>query len=192
MRETVKNHKKLFEKCNNWEVAREVMQRGIYPYFRPLESAQDTEVLINGKNVIMIGSNSYLGLTTDERVKKAAIEAVEKYGSGCAGSRFLNGTLDIHVKLEEQLAHFMQKEAALVFSTGFQTNLGAISTLVGKDDYIIIDRLDHASIIEGCRLSFGQTRKYRHNRCHQPRHAEVRYSRLCLPNVAGGSGDRRV
>ncbi|MFH1551012.1 MAG: pyridoxal phosphate-dependent aminotransferase family protein [Planctomycetota bacterium] len=159
----MKNNNKLFEKCGNFEVAREAIRRGIFPYFRPIESAQDTEVLINGKKVIMIGSNSYLGLTTDKRVKKAAIEAVEKYGSGCAGSRFLNGTLDIHVKLEEKLARFMQKEAAVVFSTGFQTNLGAISTLVGKDDYVIIDRLDHASIIEGTRLSFGQTRKYRHN-----------------------------
>ncbi len=163
MCEISKKHKDLFDKCENFTEAREIMSRGVYPFFRPLESAQDIEVIIGGKRLIMIGSNSYLGLTNDERVKKAAIGAVEKYGSGCAGSRFLNGTLDIHDNLEEKLAGFMKKEASLIFSTGFQTNLGIISTLTGKGDYLIIDRLDHASIIEGCRLSFGQVRKYRHN-----------------------------
>jgi len=111
----------------------------------------------------MVGSNSYLGLTSDPRVKKAAIEAIKKYGSGCAGSRFLNGTLDIHVELEQSLADFMGKEAALVYSTGFQTNLGVISALVGKGDHVIIDRQNHASILEGCRLAYGMTKRYHHN-----------------------------
>jgi len=153
----------LFNKCYNFTEAKDIKSAGLYPYFRPLESGQDTEVIIGGKRIIMVGSNSYLGLTTDPRVKKAAMEAVQKYGSGCAGSRFLNGTLDIHVDLERRLADFMHKEAALVFSTGFQTNLGVISTLVDKDDYVIVDRRDHASIIEGCRLSFGATKRYHHN-----------------------------
>jgi 8-amino-7-oxononanoate synthase len=153
----------LFDKCANFVEARQAIASGLYPYFRPLESGQDTEVIIGGKRVIMVGSNSYLGLTTDPRVKKAAIDAVEKYGSGCAGSRFLNGTLDIHVDLEHRLAEFMHKEAALVYSTGFQTNLGAISTLVDKNDYVVVDRQDHASIIEGCRLSFGTVKRYHHN-----------------------------
>jgi 8-amino-7-oxononanoate synthase len=166
----VNNHKDipsprvdLFNKCDNFDEAKQTMRAGLYPYFRPLESGQDTEVIIDGKRIIMVGSNSYLGLTTDPRVKKAAQAAIEKYGSGCAGSRFLNGTLDIHVDLENRLADFMQKEAALVFSTGFQTNLGVISTLVDKDDCVIVDRQDHASIIEGCRLSFGTTKRYHHN-----------------------------
>ncbi len=163
MCDALNKEKDLFDKCGSFTDARDMIAQGIYPFFRPLESAQDTEVLIGGKKLIMMGSNSYLGLTTDQRVKDAAINAVKKYGSGCAGSRFLNGTLDIHVKLEEKLADFMQKEASLIFSTGFQTNLGVISTIVGKGDYVIIDRLDHASIIEGCRLCFGQIRKYRHN-----------------------------
>ena len=153
----------LFGKCENFDTAKQAMRKGLYPFFRPLESGQDTEVIIGGKRVIMVGSNSYLGLTTDPRVKQAAIDAIEKYGSGCAGSRFLNGTLDIHVELERRLAEFMGKEAALVYSTGFQTNLGAIGTLVGKGDYVIVDRQDHASIIEGCRLAFGTTRRYHHN-----------------------------
>jgi 8-amino-7-oxononanoate synthase len=113
--------------------------------------------------MIMVGSNNYLGLTNHPKVKEAAIEAVRKYGTGCAGSRFLNGTLDIHVTLEEKLARFMRKEAALIFSTGFQVNLGVISALVGKDDVVIIDKMDHASIIDGCRLSFGELKKFKHN-----------------------------
>ncbi len=153
----------LFEKCDNFDDAKRVMRAGWYPYFRPLESGQDTDVVIDGRHIIMVGSNSYLGLTSDPRVKKAAIEAIKKYGSGCAGSRFLNGTLDIHVELEQSLADFMGKEAALVYSTGFQTNLGVISALVGKGDHVIIDRQDHASILEGCRLAYGMTRRYHHN-----------------------------
>ncbi len=153
----------LFEKCKNFTTAREVMALGLYPYFHPLSSGQDTGVVIDGLPMIMIGSNNYLGLTSHPEVKKAAVEAVEKYGSGCSGSRFLNGTLDIHVELEEKLARFMNKEAALVYSTGFQTNLGTISTLVGKREFIITDRANHASIFDGCRLAFGQTVKYKHN-----------------------------
>ncbi|MEW6410590.1 MAG: aminotransferase class I/II-fold pyridoxal phosphate-dependent enzyme [Nitrospirota bacterium] len=153
----------IFEKCYKFTTAKEVMAAGVYPYFRRIESAQDPEVIVGGKKMIMIGSNNYLGLTNHPKVKEAAIEAVKKYGTGCAGSRFLNGTLDIHEQLEAKLASFMKKESALVFSTGFQTNLGAISALVGKDDTVIIDKMDHASIIDGCRLSFGEVKKYRHN-----------------------------
>lgn len=153
----------LFQKCKEFEAAREVMAKGLYPYFNPISSGADTEVIINGKKIIMIGSNNYLGLTNHPKVKQAAIEAVEKYGSGCTGSRFLNGTLDIHEELEQRLAQFMRKEAALVFSTGFQTNLGTISTLVLKGDVVIADRADHASIVDGCRLSFGKVLKFKHN-----------------------------
>jgi 8-amino-7-oxononanoate synthase len=153
----------LFSKCYNFTRAKQAIEEGWYPYFKAIDSGASTRVIIDGKELIMIGSNNYLGLTQDPRVKKAAIEAVEKYGSGCTGSRFLNGTLTIHEELEAQLADFMQREAALVFSTGFQTNLGTIATLVGKDDLIFADRDNHASIVDGCRLSFGRTIKYRHN-----------------------------
>jgi 8-amino-7-oxononanoate synthase len=153
----------IFQKCYNFTAAREVMALGLYPYFHPLSSGQDTGVVIDGKPMIMIGSNNYLGLTSHPEVKEAAIKAVEKYGSGCSGSRFLNGTLDLHVELEEKLAKFVRKEAALVFSTGFQTNLGTISALVSKHDYVVTDRADHASIFDACRLSFGDTMKYKHN-----------------------------
>ena len=159
----VKKTTDIFEKCNKFIKAKELMAAGIYPFFRVIESAQDPEVILNGRRMIMVGSNNYLGLTNHPEVKDAAIEAIKKYGSGCAGSRFLNGTLDIHVKLEEKLAHFIRKEAALIFSTGFQVNLGVISALVGKDDVIIIDKMDHASIIDGCRLSYGEVKKFRHN-----------------------------
>jgi 8-amino-7-oxononanoate synthase len=153
----------LFEKCYRFTKAKELIAAGMYPYFRIIESAQDPEVIINGRKMIMVGSNNYLGLTNHPKVKDAAIEAIRKYGSGCAGSRFLNGTLDIHVKLEEKLAQFIRKEAALVFSTGFQVNLGVISALAGKDDIIVIDKMDHASIIDGCRLSYAEVKKFRHN-----------------------------
>ena len=156
-------HQHLFEKCGKFTKARELMQAGLYPYFRTIESAQDPVVYLNGKKMIMVGSNNYLGLTSHPKVKEAAIEAVRKYGTGCAGSRFLNGTLDIHVALEEKLARFMRKEAALVFSTGFQVNLGVISALCAKDDIVIIDKMDHASIIDGCRLSHAEVKKFRHN-----------------------------
>ncbi len=135
----------------------------MYPYYRAIQSEQDAEVTIDGRRVLMFGSNSYLGLTNHPKVKEAAIKAVEKYGSGCAGSRFLNGTLDIHIELENRLAQFVGKDGALVYSTGFQSNLGAIPTVTFRNDYIILDELDHASIIEASRLSFAKTLKFRHN-----------------------------
>lgn len=153
-----------FEKCFKFrEQLTRVQSLGIYPYFRMIESAQGPEVIMNGRKMIMIGSNNYLGLTNHPKVKEAAINAIKKYGTGCAGSRFLNGTLDIHVELEEKLAWFARKEAALVFTTGFQVNLGVISSLIGKDDIVIIDKMDHASIVDGCRLSFGEVKRYKHN-----------------------------
>jgi len=159
----IEKNSDIFEKCFKFTKAKELMAVNLYPYFRVIESAQDPEVVINGKKMIMVGSNNYLGLTNHPKVKEVVIEAVKKYGSGCAGSRFLNGTLDIHVQLEEKLAKFIRKESALVFSTGFQVNLGVISALVGKDDVVIIDKMDHASIIDGCRLTYGEVKKFRHN-----------------------------
>lgn len=154
----------IFEKCAKaTEYESGLKESGYYFFFRKLESPQDSEVVVNGKRVIMIGSNNYLGLTNHPRVKEAALKAIEKYGSGCAGSRFLNGNLEIHEELEKKLARFFRKEAALVFATGYQTNLGATPALVGRDDVAIIDMHDHASIIDGCRLSFGEVKKYRHN-----------------------------
>lgn len=155
--------KDIFDKCYKFTIAYELQKAGMYPYFRVIESAQGPEVIMNGRKMIMIGSNNYLGLTNHPKVKEAAINAIKKYGTGCAGSRFLNGTLDIHVELEEKLAWFMRKEAALIFSTGFQVNLGVIASLVGKDDVVIIDKMDHASIVDGCRLSFGEIKRYKHN-----------------------------
>ncbi len=152
----------LFEKCRKFTTAKELQQAGIYPFFRVIDSAQDPVVTIHGQKMIMIGSNNYLGLTNHPKVKEAAVEAIKKYGSGCAGSRFLNGTLDIHVELEEKLARFMRRDSALIFSTGFQVNLGVISALVGKDDVVIIDKMDHASIVDGCRLSYGEVKRFRH------------------------------
>jgi len=139
------------------------MQAGIYPYFRAIQSEQDTEVIIDGKKVLMFGSNSYLGLTSHPKVKAAAKAAIDKYGTGCAGSRFLNGTLDIHIKLEEKLAQLVNKDGALCYSTGFQVNLGVVSLLAGRHDYLLLDELDHASIIEGSRLSFSKVLKFAHN-----------------------------
>lgn len=136
---------------------------GVYPYFRPIESDQDTVVTIDGKRVLMFGSNSYLGLTNHPRLKEGAIKAIEKYGTGCAGSRFLNGTLDIHLELEDRLAKLVHKPAALVYATGFTVNSGVVPSLTGREDYLIFDELDHASIIEGKRLSFSKVLKYRHN-----------------------------
>jgi len=153
----------LFEKCYRFEDAERVRRTGFYSFFRVIESAQDPEVSIGGRRMIMLGSNNYLGLTNDPRVKEAAIEAIRRYGSGCAGSRFLNGTLDLHVRLEQRLAEFMRQEAAVTFSTGFQVNLGAISCLVGKGDTVYLDKQDHACIIDGARLSFGEVKKFKHN-----------------------------
>ena len=153
----------LREKLSKYDAPQKAKAAGIYPYFREIESDQDTEVYIQGKKVLMFGSNAYLGLTNHPKVKEAAINATRKYGTGCAGSRFLNGTLDIHVQLEQRLAQFVGKEDAISFSTGFQVNLGVISCLTGREDYIIWDELDHASIIEGMRLSFSNKLKYKHN-----------------------------
>lgn len=151
------------EKSATYLAGERAMAQGTYPYFRSIESEQDTEVTISGRKVLMFGSNSYLGLTNHPTVKEAAIRATQLYGTGCAGSRFLNGTLDIHLELEERLAEFVGKEASLVFSTGFQVNLGVISSLTGRNDYIILDEYNHASIIDGSRLSFSKVIKYRHN-----------------------------
>ncbi len=153
----------LSELMAQYQEPQKVKALGVYPYFRPIESDQDTVVQINGKPVLMFGSNSYLGLTNHPRLKEAAIKAVEKYGTGCAGSRFLNGTLDIHIELEERLAKLVHKESALVYATGFTVNSGVIPSLVGRDDYLIFDERNHASIIEGKRLVFGKTLKYKHN-----------------------------
>ncbi len=153
----------LKDKMKAFVEPQKLEEAGIYPFFRTIESEQDTVVKIKGKDVLMFGSNSYLGLTTHPKLKEAAKNAVDKYGSGTAGSRFLNGTLDIHLQLEEKLAKFIGKEAALVFSTGFQVNLGVISSLPGRHDYIILDELDHACILDGARLSFARVKKYKHN-----------------------------
>jgi len=160
---TIVSYKDIFEKCYNFDDADKIKAMGIYPYFHPLQSAPGDEVLIDGHKCIMVGSNNYLGLVNHPKVKEAAAEAARKYGSGCTGSRFLNGTLDLHIELENRLAKFMKKEAALVFSTGFQTNLGTISTLVMKNDAVIIDRQDHACIVDGARLSYGKVYKFAHN-----------------------------
>jgi 8-amino-7-oxononanoate synthase len=153
----------LKEKMMKYDAPQRAKAAGIYPYFRAIESDQDTEVVINGKKVLMFGSNAYLGLTNHPKVKEAAIAATKKYGTGMAGSRFLNGTLDIHLELERKLANFMHKEEAIVFSTGFTVNEGVLGCLTGRDDYIIWDERDHASIIEGLRTSFSTKYKFRHN-----------------------------
>jgi 8-amino-7-oxononanoate synthase len=153
----------IFEKCGLFTEAREVMASGLYPYFIPMDDNEGTEVTFEGRRIIMIGSNNYLGLTTHPKVRAAAIDAIEKYGTSCTGSRFLNGTLALHEELERRLAAFVGKESALVFSTGMQVNLGAISALVGPNDYVIIDKDNHASIVDGCRLGRGKMRRFRHN-----------------------------
>ena len=153
----------LFEKAEQRSQVDEIRDAGIYPYFHALESRQDVEVIMEGKRRIMLGSNNYLGMTTDEEVIAAGIEAFRRYGSGCSGSRFLNGTLEMHLELEAELAKFLRKDAAVTFSTGFQSNLGIISAIVGRNDYVICDRENHASIYDGCRLSFGKMLRYKHN-----------------------------
>jgi 8-amino-7-oxononanoate synthase len=155
--------KKLHEKIAQFTDANDIRKMGLYPFFRPITSGQDTEVIIDGQRVLMFGSNSYLGLTNHPKIKEASNRATMQYGTGCAGSRFLNGTLDIHIELENRLAAYVGKEAAVLFSTGFQVNLGVLSSLTGRNDYLILDEYDHASIIDGCRLSFSKVIKYAHN-----------------------------
>ena len=155
-------HCALFDKVKDFKNAAQLRALGLYPYFRVIASAQDTEVMIDGKKVLMFGSNSYLGLTNHPKIKEAARAAVEKYGSGCAGSRFLNGTLDIHLELEAALAKLVNKESVLLYSTGFQVNLGVISAMVGKGEYVLGDKSNHASIVEGCLLSQGKFLRFPH------------------------------
>ncbi len=153
----------LFEKCHAYTLARLAQASGLYPYFLPLENSEGTEAVIEGRRVLMLGSNNYLGLTTDPRVRQAAIEATQRYGTSCTGSRLQNGTLELHLELERRLAAFVGKEAALIFSTGYQVNLGVISCLVGRGDAIVTDKEDHASIIDGAMLSLGDLRRFAHN-----------------------------
>jgi 8-amino-7-oxononanoate synthase len=155
-------HIALFDKCRNFTRAREVQAAGLYPYFKPISRSEDTVVVIEGKERIMMGSNNYLGLTHHPEVLAAARAALERYGSGCTGSRFLNGTLDLHEQLEEELAEFLGKEACIVFSTGYQANLGVISGLVGRGDVVFLDKLDHASIVDGAKMSHGETVRFNH------------------------------
>jgi 8-amino-7-oxononanoate synthase len=153
----------LFEKCANFQESKSLKAMGLYPFFKVVESSEGTSVVADGREVVMIGSNNYLGLTHDPRVKEAAVNAINKYGTGCTGSRFLNGNLDLHEELEERLARFVGKEEALVFSTGFLTNQGTISALAGRGDVIFSDCENHASIIEGCRATHAEVVKYQHN-----------------------------
>ena len=153
----------VFQKCQEYELAESLRRAGLYNYFRSIESAQDPVVTIDGRRIVMLGSNNYLGLANHPEVKQAAIRAIERYGTGCAGSRLLNGTLDLHVELEDRLAAFMQREAALTFATGFQVNLGVLSCLLGRQDVVFLDSLDHACIIDGARLGFAKMVKFKHN-----------------------------
>ncbi|MGM0567719.1 MAG: aminotransferase class I/II-fold pyridoxal phosphate-dependent enzyme [Elusimicrobiota bacterium] len=153
----------LFDKCRQFDTAKEIMKLGCYPYFHKVQTGQDPVVIVEGKRMIMMGSNNYLGLTSHPAVKKAAVNATEKFGVGCVGSRFLNGTLQMHETLERRLARFVKKPAGLLFTTGMQTNLGVISSLVGRGEVVITDKYDHASIIDGCKLSYGKMMRFRHN-----------------------------
>jgi 8-amino-7-oxononanoate synthase len=153
----------IFEKCANYTIAKDAIAAGIYPYFIPLTENEGTEAVLRGKRLIMCGSNNYLGLTTHPKVRQAAVEAINRFGTSCTGSRFLNGSLELHEQLEGELAEWVGKEAALVFSTGMQTNLGTISALVGRGDIVVLDKDDHASIVDGARLSWGEIKRYRHN-----------------------------
>ncbi len=152
----------IFQKCYDFDLDKQVIAKGIYPYFIPLDGMEGTEATFEGRKIIMVGSNNYLGLTTHPKVKAAAMKGLEEYGPSCTGSRFLNGSLKLHQELEEKLAAFVGKEAALVFSTGMQTNLGAISALIGRNDVVITDKDDHASIVDACRLGMGEIKRYVH------------------------------
>ncbi len=171
---------RITQRIRDYGDARRLMSLGLYQYFRPIQSGQDTAVVVDGRTLLMFGSNSYLGLTNHPAVKDAAARALAKYGTACAGSRFLNGTLDIHVACEERLARFVGKEAALLYSTGFQVNQGVISSLVRRGDYVLLDKLDHASIVDGARLSFGRTLRFRHNDT-----AQLEELLASLPSTAG-------
>jgi 8-amino-7-oxononanoate synthase len=153
----------LFEKCYGYTEAKEAIKAGLYPYFIPMTKSEGSEAIFQGQRLIMCGSNNYLGLTADPRVRQAAMDAVKEFGTSCTGSRFLNGTLELHEQLEHELAQWVGKEAALVFSTGMQTNLGVISALVMRGDVILLDKEDHASLVDGARLALGETRRFRHN-----------------------------
>ncbi|MBI2919669.1 MAG: pyridoxal phosphate-dependent aminotransferase family protein [Planctomycetes bacterium] len=153
----------IFQKAYDYQDARVAMREGWYPYFRPLDRSMGAEAVFQGRRIIMCGSNNYLGLTHHPKVKEAALKAIQDYGTSCSGSRFLNGTLTLHEEVERRLAKFMKRENTLVFSTGFQTNLGTISAIVGRGDTVVIDKTDHASIVDGCYLTFGETKRYRHN-----------------------------
>lgn len=153
----------IFDKAYSWTDADEVRERGLYPWFLPLEDTEGTEVVVDGRKILMIGSNNYLGLTTDPRVRQAAIDAVKRYGTSCTGSRFLNGTLALHQEAEARLAAFVGMEAALVFSTGYQVNLGTISAMIGRGDVVVLDKYDHASIVDGALMALGDIRRFSHN-----------------------------
>jgi len=153
----------ILQKCFDYTRVEEAKATGLYPYFTEIEKVEGDNVWVNGKKILMVGSNNYLGLFDNEEIKKATIDAVKKYGSSTCGSRFLNGTYTLHVELEKKIADFMEKEEALMFSTGFQTNLGVISAIAGRNDIIIIDRMVHASVMDAVRLSFAETVKYKHN-----------------------------
>ena len=170
----------IFEKCERYTLAGQYREMGIYPYFHALESRQDVEVIMEGKRRIMLGSNNYLGLTTEPSIVEAGRKAFEQYGTGCSGSRFLNGTLQMHLELEQELAAFVHKEEAVTFSTGFQSNLGIISAIVGRGDYVICDRENHASIYDGCKLSYGKMLRYKHNDMDELRSILAR-----IPDEAG-------
>jgi 8-amino-7-oxononanoate synthase len=153
----------IFEKCSKFTAAKEAIAGGYYPYFIPLTENEGTEAVFRGHRLIMCGSNNYLGLTTHPKVRQAALDAIQRFGTSCTGSRFLNGTIELHEQLERELAEWVGKEAALVFSTGMQTNLGTISSIVSRDDVVVLDKQDHASIVDGAKLSWGKTIRYRHN-----------------------------
>jgi len=184
----------LQNRAVKYDEPQRVKNIGLYPYFRVLQSGQDREVIIDGKKVLMFGSNNYLGLTSHPKTKEAAIAAIKKYGSGTAGSRFLNGTLDIHIELEEKLAKFVGKEETITYSTGFQTNLGVISGIIGRNDCVIIDEQDHASLIDGTRLAFGKVYKYKHNDMESLekvliKQAEYKFKLIVLDGIFSMEGD---
>jgi 8-amino-7-oxononanoate synthase len=153
----------IFDKCYGFTAAKEATAVGLYPYFIPLQENEGTEAICQGRRMIMCGSNNYLGLTTHPKVRQAALDAIERFGTSCTGSRFLNGTLEIHHQLEHELAEYVGKEAALIFSTGMQVNLGTISSLTGRGDFVVLDKDDHASIVDGAKLSYGESKRFRHN-----------------------------